>query len=76
MAGKMGALYTGYEGIWIKARRENFWYILNKVSSIVIAIVMAFITLLFKLDAIVYLKSEQNKKSGGDDISKSSANHM
>ena len=42
------SLLQGYEGAWIKARRDNCHYISNKVISICIAFTFAAITLSFK----------------------------
>lgn len=47
-------LLKGYEGIWITARRNNFFYILNKVLSIVVSMSFACLTLYFKKITMVY----------------------
>ena len=41
-------LLQGYEGIWINARRNNCYYILNKVLSMLVALFFALVTLSFK----------------------------
>ena len=51
-------LLAGYEGMWINARRDNTKYILNKVLSIGIAIMMASLTLMFKKTTQVYYREE------------------
>jgi len=41
-------MLKGYEGAWIRLRRNNWSYVLNKIVSMVIAISFAFITIIFK----------------------------
>lgn len=48
------SLLKGYEGIWIQARRDNHWYILNKLLSITIAAFCAYLTLSFKKTTQIY----------------------
>ena len=47
-------LIKGYEGIWISARRNNFWYVLNKLLSISIAMFFAAMTLSVKKTTLIY----------------------
>lgn len=49
-------LLQGVEGLWIRARRDNLWYILNKIVSMTIAFIFAGITLSFKKTTQTYLK--------------------
>lgn len=44
----------GIEGVWIKARRDNCFYVLNKIISMVIAISFAIITITFKQTTQAY----------------------
>ena len=53
-ASKKLALLQGHEGVWIKARRENFWYILNKLCSMGVGLLFAGITLSFKITTYEY----------------------
>ena len=41
-------MLQGYEGMWIKARRNNCCYVMNKIISITIAFTLAAVTLSFK----------------------------
>ena len=41
-------LLKGYEGFWIKLRRNTCWYLTNKILSISIGIAFAVITLMSK----------------------------
>ena len=51
-------LLKGFDGVWISARRNNFYYILNKLVSMGIAFFFAFITLDFKGTTQKYYKQE------------------
>ena len=42
------AMLKGYEGFWIKLRRNNCYYVLNKIVSMTLAITCAIITIVFK----------------------------
>ena len=57
-AAAKGKLLRGYEGIWIKARRNNYIYVLNKLISLAVAIGFAVMTLFFKLKAMHFLKED------------------
>lgn len=46
---------TGIESWWVTARRNDFWYISNKLISMVLAFGMAFLTLMLKLTAMSFL---------------------
>ena len=52
-------LLNGYEGVWVKARRDNNKYILNKVLSMGIAIFLAILTLRFKKTTQIYWDETQ-----------------
>ena len=41
-------MLQGYEGVWIQARRNNWYYVINKIVSTGIAFTLAGITLSFK----------------------------
>lgn len=56
-AAARGKLLRGYEGVWIKARRNNYFYMLNKIVSMGIALGFAIITLQLKLMAMNFIKS-------------------
>lgn len=47
-------LLQGYEGVWITARRNNTYYILNKILSISIAAFFAAISLSIKRSTLVF----------------------
>jgi len=47
-------MLKGYEGAWIKLRRNNCTYVLNKITSMVIALTFAIITLVFKPTTMAY----------------------
>ena len=51
-------LLKGYQAIWIKARREDFWYSLNKIASIAVGIAFAVITLSFKSTTQIFMIQE------------------
>ena len=51
-------LLKGYEGFWIKLRRNNGWYLFNKILSISIGIAFAVITIMFKRTTQVYMVQE------------------
>ena len=53
-AAKRLNLLKGYEGVWITLRRENKWYITNKILSICISLLFATLTLNFKKTTIEY----------------------
>ena len=60
-AAAKGKLLRGYEGVWIKLRRNNWFYVLNKLISMGIAIGFAVMTLIFKLKAMDFIKSQENE---------------
>jgi len=41
-------MLKGYEGAWIHLRRNDCYYVLNKITSMIIAITFAIITIVFK----------------------------
>ena len=49
-------LLKGFDGVWISARRNNFYYIMNKIISMGIAFFFAFVTLDFKRTTQQYNK--------------------
>ena len=51
-------LLKGYEGFWIKLRRNNCWYLSNKILSISIAVAFAVITIMFKKTTQIYMVTE------------------
>ena len=51
-------MLQGYEGVWIQARRNNCYYILNKLSSMTIGLFFAFLTLSFKKTTYLYYNQE------------------
>ena len=59
-AAAKGKLLRGYEGLWIKLRRNNYIYILNKLISMAIAIGFAVLTLIFKLKAMNFIKAQDD----------------
>jgi hypothetical protein len=42
--------------LWIQARRNNFYYILNKLGSMAIGILFALVTLFLKLQSKSFIK--------------------
>jgi hypothetical protein len=60
-------LLQGYEGFWIKLRRNNCWYLTNKIFSISIGVAFAIITIMFKRTTQIYmvqeLKHNENMKN-------------
>lgn len=56
-------LMQGPEGLWIKARRNNCCYVMNKLFSISIAFTLAFITLSFKKTTYKLLEQENAEQS-------------
>ena len=56
---KMNML-AGYEGAWIHLRRNNCYYIMNKVISMIIAITFAIITIAFKQTTQAYVCQIKN----------------
>ena len=63
-AQKKLSLLQGYEGFWFKARRENSWYITNKIASMILGLIFAVITISFKFTTYEY---EEAVKSITDD---------
>merc|ERR1719491_98974 len=59
-AAAKGKLLRGYEGLWIKLRRNNYIYVLNKLISMSVAIGFAVMTLIFKLKAMNFIKSQDD----------------
>ena len=51
-------LLKGYEGIWIKSRRNTCCYLTNKIISITIGVAFAVITICFKKTTQVYMLQE------------------
>tara|TARA_B110001450_G_C17502726_1_gene433042 strand:+ start:127 stop:846 length:720 start_codon:yes stop_codon:yes gene_type:complete len=51
-------LLKGYEGLWIKLRRNTCWYLTNKIFSISIGVAFAVITIMFKRTTQVYMVQE------------------
>jgi hypothetical protein len=51
---KRMTMLKGYEGAWIKLRRNNCTYVLNKIASMVIALTFAIITIVFKPTTMAY----------------------
>ena len=47
-------LLKGYEGVWIQARRNNYFYLLNKLLSIGVALFFAAVTLSVKKTTLTY----------------------
>jgi len=72
-AAAKGKLLRGYEGLWIKLRRNNWFYISNKLISMGVAIGFAVMTLMFKLKAMNFIKAQDG--SGSTDT-KIAAAHM
>jgi len=72
-AAAKGKLLRGYEGVWIKLRRNNYFYVLNKLVSMGIAIGFAVMTLIFKLKAMNFIKAQDDP---GATANKFSAAHM
>ena len=54
-------LLKGYEGTWIKLRRNTCWYLTNKIFSISIGVAFAVITIMFKRTTQVYMVQELKK---------------
>jgi hypothetical protein len=59
-------LLKGYEGVWIQARRNNYFYLLNKLLSISVALFFAAVTLSVKKTTLIYQK-QINEESTNDD---------
>lgn len=59
--------------MWIKARRNNWFYMLNKLVSMGIALGFAIITLQLKLMAMNFIKSQDEEKATNN---KYAAAHM
>lgn len=72
-AAAKGKLLRGYEGVWIKARRNNWFYVLNKLVSMGIALGFAIITLQLKLMAMKFIKTADE---AGATNNKYAAAHM
>merc|ERR1719453_549529 len=72
-AAAKGKLLRGYEGVWIKLRRNNYFYILNKLISMGIALGFAIITLNLKLMAMRFIKSQDSNAATNN---KFAAAHM
>ena len=72
-AAAKGKLLRGYEGVWIKLRRNNYFYVLNKLISMGIAIGFAVMTLIFKLKAMNFIKAQDDP---GATANKYAAAHM
>jgi len=51
-------LLKGYEGFWNKLRRNDSWYISNKIISISIGVAFAVITIMFKRTTQIYMLQE------------------
>jgi hypothetical protein len=51
-------LLKGYEGFWIKLRRNTCWYLTNKILSITIGVAFAVITIMFKRTTQIYMVQE------------------
>ena len=51
-------LLKGYEGVWIKSRRNTCCYLSNKILSISIGVAFAVITICFKKTTQVYMLQE------------------
>ena len=51
-------LLHGYEGVWIQARRNNCYYILNKLTSMSLGLIFAALTLSFKRTTYIYYNQE------------------
>merc|ERR1719454_642895 len=66
-------LLRGYEGVWIKARRNNYCYVLNKLISMGMAFGFAVMTLIFKLKAMNFIKAQDDP---GATANKYAAAHM
>lgn len=73
-AAAKGKLLRGYEGAWIKMRRNNYCYVLNKLVSMGIALGFAIITLQLKLMAMNFIKSQDD--ATGSTNNKYAAAHM
>jgi len=72
-AAAKGKLLRGYEGVWIKARRNNWFYVLNKLVSMGVALGFAIITLNLKLMAMNFIKKADEEGAGNN---KYAAAHM
>merc|ERR1719454_629429 len=72
-AAAKGKLLRGYEGVWIKLRRNNWIYVLNKLVSMGIALGFAIVTLKLKLMAMNFIKSQDDAKATNN---KYAAAHM
>merc|ERR1719453_1267524 len=72
-AAAKGKLLRGYEGVWIKLRRNNWFYVLNKLVSMGIALGFAIITLNLKLMAMNFIKTADENGVGNN---KYAAAHM
>jgi hypothetical protein len=58
-------LLKGYEGVWIKSRRNTCCYLTNKILSITIGVAFAVITICFKKTTQVYMLQEINVNALG-----------
>lgn len=63
-AAAQSQLLTGYEGAWIKLRRNNWLYFINKIISMGVAFGFGVITLYLKLMAMKFLKSGDMEAEG------------
>ena len=54
-AQKRVSMLQGHEGLWFKARREDSWYITNKLASMALGVLFAVITISFKATTYEYL---------------------
>ena len=65
-------LLKGYEGVWIQARRSTYFYVLNKMLSITVALFFAFVTLSVKKTTLIY----QRQQDEDIDLNDSTAFHI
>ena len=56
-------MLQGYEGVWIQARRNNWYYVINKIVSTAIAFTLAGITLSFKKTTYIFYNQEKHSVS-------------
>lgn len=67
-------LLRGYEGVWIKLRRNNYFYVMNKLISMGLALAFAIFTLNLKLMAMKFIKiADENGVSSNNKLA---AAHM
>lgn len=57
-------LLKGYEGVWIQARRNTYFYLLNKLCSIGVALFFAAFTLSVKKTTLIYQKQIDQEADG------------